>query len=142
MKTIGTAAIAYSACTAARWYLERSSRREREQWKGRILWKGLWNRGAAFSLPIPEKALLPGSALALGLLWLERRRSPIGAGLILGGGLSNLHERVQGGKVYDYIQFPKAPEPLRRYVFNLADLAILSGGALMLGCWGRKKWKP
>ena len=130
MKTICTAAAVYGGCAAARWYLNRSSRREEES--GWVRWKAMWNEGAAFSLPVPPEALIPASAAAMGLLWKERKRSPIGAGLLLGGGLSNLHERARLGKVYDYIQFPKAPEPWRRYVFNLADLAILSGGALLL----------
>ena len=92
----------------------------------------MWNQGAAFSLPIPARALPLASAAALGLLWVNRRWSPLGMGLILGGGLSNLYERVRHGRVYDYVQFPKAPKPLRRYVFNLADFAILSGCILLL----------
>ena len=55
----------------------------------------------------------------------------------MGGGLSNLAERVRYSRVYDYIQFPKAPVPLRRYVFNLADFSILAGGAALLA--SRKK---
>ena len=63
------------------------------------------------------------------LAWTFRRRkrSPAAAGLVLGGGLSNLRERLHTGAVYDYLQFPKAPSPLNRYVFNLADLAIILG---------------
>jgi len=57
---------------------------------------------------------------------------------VLGGGLSNLWERVMHGGVYDYLQFPKAPEKLRRYVFNLADLAILFG-VIAVALGGRRK---
>ena len=53
-------------------------------------------------------------------------------GLVLGGGLSNLLERLLHGKVYDYIQFPKAPGKLKRHVYNLADFAILLGGISLL----------
>ena len=52
----------------------------------------------------------------------------MGVGLILGGGISNLLERLRQGKVYDYIQFPKAPGRIKQYIFNLADFAILLGG--------------
>ena len=55
---------------------------------------------------------------------------------MLGGGLSNLMERLLHGKVYDYLQFPKAPGRLKRYVYNLADFAILLGG---IGLLLRKK---
>ena len=52
----------------------------------------------------------------------------MGVGLILGGGLSNLLERLRQGKVYDYVQFPKAPGRIKQYIFNLADFAIRLGG--------------
>lgn len=128
MKTFAAALAALSACTSARWYLDRSSRRETDHLGGRVRLKALWNEGAAFSLPIPPPLLPAASAAALGVLWTRRKRCPVGAGLMLGGGLSNLYERVRYGKVYDYLQFPRTPEPLRRYVFNAADLAILAGG--------------
>ena len=135
MKTVFTALAAASGCTAARWYLERSSRREVECLGGWVRLKSLWNEGAAFGLPVPFPSLAAG--VALGLTWSQRRRNPLGAGLILGGGLSNLAARVRYSRVYDYIQFPKAPVPLRRYVFNLADFSILAGGAALLA--SRKK---
>lgn len=136
MLTAFTALAAFSGCAAARRYLERHPayvRRETELLGGRVRLKALWNGGAAFGLPIPGEVLRLGSAAALGAVWAVRQRCcPAGAGLILGGGLSNLCERLLWGRVYDYIQLPKAPGPLRRYVFNLADLAILAGGALCL----------
>lgn len=126
-----TALAAFGGCTAARWYLNRSSRRETAYWKGRVRLKALWNEGAAFSLPIPAGVLPLASAAALGGLWVRRDRCPLGAGLLLGGGLSNLWERIRYGRVYDYVQFPRAPGGLGRYVFNLADFAILAGGGLL-----------
>lgn len=132
MLTVFTALSALSGCTAARWYLDRTSLREEEALGGRVRLTRMWNEGAAFSLPIPPRFLSLGSAAALGAVWASRKRwCPIGAGLILGGGLSNLRERRRG-RVLDYLQFPKAPGPLRRYVFNLADLSILAGSALCL----------
>ena len=56
----------------------------------------------------------------------------VGVGLILGGGVSNLTERLKTGKVYDYVQFPKAPGRLKQYVYNLADFAIFLGGMLLV----------
>lgn len=140
MRTVFTALSAFSGCAAARWYLNRSSRREAELLGGQVRLRALWNEGAAFGLPVPRRALDLGSAAALGAVWAARKRGcPIGAGLILGGGLSNLWERVRHGRVYDYVQFPKAPGPLRRYVFNLADLCVLAGGALCLRGGSRRR---
>ena len=131
MLTIITALITLGACTAARWYLDRTSRRETDCLGGRVRLRALWNRGAAFGLPIPNSALPAASAAVLGSIWARRRRSPLGAGLLLGGGAGNLLERLRRGRVYDYVQFPRAPGPLKRYVFNLADFAILLGGLLL-----------
>ena len=97
----------------------------------------LWNDGAAFGLPLKRTLVTALSILILPLVWVFRRRSPIGAGLALGGGLSNLWERLRCGAVYDYVQFPKLPK-IGRYVWNLADLAILIGG-LLLALLERKK---
>ena len=138
MLTAFTALAAYSGCAAARAYLDRSSRRDADCLGGRIRLKALWNEGGAFGLPIPAQVLPLASAAALGLLWGGRKRCPLGTGLIVGGGLSNLRERLTEGRVYDYLQFPRAPEPLDRYVFNLADLCVFAGGALCLWReWGR-----
>lgn len=137
MGTIFAALAAYSGCTAARWYLNRSSRRDTDCLGGRVRLKSLWNEGAAFGLPIPAEVLPLASAAALGLLWSGRRRCPLGTGLILGGGLSNLQERLTEGRVYDYLQFPRAPKPLDRYVFNLADLCVFTGGILCLRRGGK-----
>jgi len=142
MLTVFTTLATLGGCTAARWYLDRSSRREADYLGGRVRLKAMWNEGAAFGLPLPVKALPLASAAALGLLWPDRKRCPLGAGLILGGGMSNLCERIRCGRVYDYIQFPQAPGSLRRYVFNLADFALLGGGALLLLSPKRGDSKP
>lgn len=135
--TLFTALTAWSGCTAARLYLNRTSRRDEDLFGGRVRLKSMWNEGAAFSLPLPAETLPLASAAALALLWTRRRRCPLGTGLILGGGLSNLQERLTEGRVYDYLQFPRAPQPLDRYVFNLADLCVFAGGALCL--WRERK---
>ena len=132
MKTALTALTAYAACTAARSRPERPGPRKTELLGGRVRLHALWNEGAAFGLPLPPEALPLASAAALGLLWGRRKRCPLGTGLMLGGGLSNLRERLTEGRVYDYLHFPRAPRPLNRYVFNLADLCVFAGGALCL----------
>ena len=131
MLTLFTAAAVLAACAGLRCFLNRPERKDAFFWGGRIRLTALWNDGAAFSLPLKRKLVTALSILILPLVWVFRRRSPIGAGLALGGGLSNLWERLRRGAVYDYVQFPKLPK-IGRYVWNLADLAILIGGLLLV----------
>lgn len=128
MLTVFTALTTLGGCTAAQWYLNRSSRRDSEYAGGQVKLRSLWNEGAAFGLDIRFDMVVAASFAVLGALWTQRKRSPVGVGLILGGGLSNLLERLRQGKVYDYVQFPKAPGRIKQYIFNLADFAILLGG--------------
>ena len=136
MLTAFIAALTLGGCVAARWYLDRPSRREKEHAGGRVRLKALWNEGAAFSLPLGRNVVTAVSAALLGVLWARRKEHPVSTGLVLGGGLSNLLERLRQGKVYDYVQFPKAPGRWSRYVYNLADFAIILGG---IGFMFRKK---
>lgn len=131
------AAAVLAACVAVRRTLNRPERDGRDLWNGRIRLTALWNEGAAFSLPLKRTLVTALSILILPLVWLFRGRNPVGAGLALGGGLSNLYERLRHKKVYDYIQFPKLPK-VGRYVWNLADLAILAGGLLLALCDRRR----
>lgn len=139
MMTLLIALLTLTACTLARWYLERPGRKERGALGGTVRLTTLWNRGAAFGLPLGREMLVLLSTLALAataLFW--RRRNPIGAGLVLGGGVSNLWERLRHGKVLDYLRFPALPGKLGKYVYNLADLALFLG-ALLLALLPRKK---
>ena len=135
--TLFIAAVIFAACVGLRRYLDRPERTDREFGNGRIRLTALWTEGAAFSLPLKRGWVVLLSILILPFVWLFRRRSPLGAGLALGGGLSNLWERVRYGRVYDYVRFPKLPR-LWRYVWNLADFAIVLGGTL-LALLDRKK---
>ena len=136
MLTTWIAGVMLGGCSAARRYLNRADRRDTEHAKGHIKLRTLWNEGAAFGLPIKPSALIAASVSLMALLWAKRKEHPVSTGLVLGGGLSNLMERLLHGKVYDYLQFPKAPGRLKRYVYNLADFAILLGG---IGLLLRKK---
>lgn len=127
--TVLTALTALAACQALRQRMEGRSTQERTLMGGRVCLTELYNPAAAFSLPIGREVLWALSLPALGLLWRQRQRCPIGAGLALGGGVSNLYERRRFGRVLDYLRFPGLPG-LGRYVYNLADLLIF------LGCTG------
>ena len=71
-------------------------------------------------------ALLCGAAYFYG--WLKRQDllTRIGAGLLLGGAVGNLIDRVQSGLVVDFLDFRVWP------VFNVADIAITVGAGLLI----------
>ena len=137
MITLLIASVTLLASFCTRWYLHRSSRREESFLGGHICLTSLWNEGAAFALPLSRFFVAALSIGSLIFAWCKRHSTPLGAGLLLGGGCSNLYERLRHGKVYDYLRFPKAPGPIKGYVYNLADFAIFLGAILLVFC--RKK---
>ena len=54
-----------------------------------------------------------------------------GLALILGGGLANLLERFVHGYVTDYLQFRVPLAYLRKLIYNVADLCIFAGTAIL-----------
>ena len=92
------------------------------------------NSGVAFGLSGDVPPLLIGAAIALlvGLLaFLSLRRNAarlvwLPAGLLVGGALANLCDRVRDGAVTDFIDLPLWP------TFNLADVSIVIGVALLV----------
>ncbi len=94
------------------------------------------NPGAAFGLFPNATMLLIIVALLVSaiLLWLgrqgfDRRRVAIAMGMMLGGAVGNLLDRVRFGAVTDFIDLKVWP------IFNFADTA-LTFGALLLLWWG------
>jgi signal peptidase II len=92
------------------------------------------NHGVAFGLEAGHGtlvAILVGFAL-LGLLayFATHASRPLiwlATGLLLGGALGNLLDRIHTGSVLDFLQLPLGWPP-----FNLADVAIVLGVALLL----------
>jgi len=73
------------------------------------------------------------SLLAIGILaWRQRTHSlaGVGLGLIWAGGLSNLADRLMAGHVVDFMMLSAGP--FRTGIFNVADVAITTGVALVL----------
>jgi signal peptidase II len=101
---------------------------------GLLQWSLAFNRGASFSLMdnweyAPFKLAAVAIIAALVLLWLlgraESKWYTVGLGLLLGGAIGNLIDRVRYGAVVDFIDvywntshFP---------TFNVADSAITVG---------------
>jgi signal peptidase II len=90
------------------------------------------NEGVAFGLAGGSGApLVLVTALALGVVAYLFSRNPtrpgmwVAAGLLAGGAVGNLADRIRVGYVTDFIDLPAWPP------FNLADVAIC-GGVLLL----------
>lgn len=94
----------------------------------------LRNTGVAFGLlaglgPVPVVVL---AVVVLGVLlyhhaaWSGTGIGQWGVGLMLGGALGNIVERVRFGYVLDYLDIHVWP------VFNLADTAVVVGACLLL----------
>lgn len=90
------------------------------------------NPGIAFGLAtqLPSGVVLGATILVTaGLMVLAVRRelpSPTGSGLIIGGAVGNIGDRLLGGTVVDFIALSWWPS------FNLADVLLTGGVALSL----------
>jgi signal peptidase II len=92
------------------------------------------NEGIAFGLfpgrqsAVAVLTVLALCAIAIALAGLVARNDVVaaGAGLLVGGSLGNLIDRLSHGAVTDFIDFTRWP------AFNLADIAITVGAALIV----------
>ncbi len=101
----------------------------------------VWNRGVSFGLfrsPDGQELIrwllaAFSAAVAVGLIvWARRIGRPllsVAIGLINGGAVGNLIDRVRWGAVADFLNFSGLHFP---WVFNVADSAITVGVALLL----------
>lgn len=91
------------------------------------------NTGIAFGLFADSTTAVVAltSAAIIGMLWFFARSGrrhpllPVSLGLLLGGSLSNLVDRVRLGYVTDFVDFDYWP------AFNLADTFIVAGVAIL-----------
>lgn len=96
------------------------------------------NSGAAFGLLQEGRAFLvvASTTAAVFIMFLaeripaEERGKRLFLGMILGGALGNLIDRLHPGQVIDFIDVGVAS--YRWPVFNLADSAVTIGGALLV----------
>lgn len=95
----------------------------------------VWNRGVSYGLFQQHTdwgrwlLIIVSAVAALGFsVWLTRVRDRILAaalGLLIGGAIGNLVDRVAYGAVFDFIHFHWGS--FSWYVFNIADAAIVAG---------------
>lgn len=103
-----------------------------------------WNYGVSYSLFATHDGaaryamLAVQGAIVVGLIvWLQRGTNHLGAlalGLVIGGALGNMTDRLARGAVADFFHLHTTLPvgPLANYVFNVADVAITAGVALLL----------
>jgi signal peptidase II len=99
----------------------------------------VWNRGVSFGLLRAEAdlarwglavfSLVVAVALAVWARNLTRKLPALALGLVIGGALGNLVDRVRFGAVADFLDFSGLMFP---WVFNIADSGITIGVALLL----------
>lgn len=90
------------------------------------------NRGVAFGLGSRAPTWLvfvATTTIAVGIAvaaWRGRFPSPIAAGLLVGGALANVADRLEAGTVVDMFYLGWWP------TFNVADVGVTVGGALLV----------
>jgi signal peptidase II len=100
----------------------------------------VWNRGISYGLFAADSqaqvwflvAMKTAITLVL-IVWLVRntdRLTAIALGLLIGGAIGNTVDRILHGAVVDYVSLHAAG--YHWYVFNLADVWVVAGVALLL----------
>ena len=103
-----------------------------ESWPVRFVY--VTNTGAAFGILQEQNAFLVittiiGVAAILLYYWyppFEHAIMTVAVGMLLGGAIGNLSDRLRLGEVTDFIDFPRYPS------FNAADSSIVVGVALLV----------
>lgn len=93
------------------------------------------NTGVAFSLfnQMPQLLTVLGAGITIGVIYAYVTHLPsheplvqVGTGLVVGGALGNLIDRIRLGYVIDFVQVGWWP------IFNIADMAISCGAAVLM----------
>ena len=111
----------------------------------------VWNRGVSYGMfqagsmtgivVLTVFSLVAVAALSWWLRTADRRLLAIGLGLVIGGALGNVIDRVIYGAVADFFHFHAFGRDW--YVFNVADAAISVGVvALLLDAFVRPEARP
>lgn len=102
----------------------------------------VWNHGISYGLLQAdtgfERALLAIFALGVTgfLIWwlrgIKDTRLAISLGLIIGGAIGNVIDRILYGAVADFFYLHTFDRTMGWYVFNIADTAVVVGVAIMV----------
>lgn len=108
-----------------------------------------WNQGVNFGLLSNSSDLARWGLIILALaislwVWLWVRREPhrnivkVSAGLLIGGALGNVVDRLIYGAVADFLNM-SVPGFYNPYSFNVADITIFAGAIGLVLFTGREK---
>jgi len=99
-----------------------------------------WNQGVSFSMFSHDAAFMPYvlSAVALAIVvmltgWLrtaDRRLTALSIGMVIGGAIGNVIDRLLYGAVADFLDFHAFG--VHFWIFNVADVGISVGVALLV----------
>ncbi len=136
-----TAALAILAAFALDLFVKHLVLAHAATWNGRVIVTGLldtdytWNHGVSFSLFWQSSSV--GGAVLAGLLMVvivgvaiaafrtDKALTAAGYGLIAGGALGNIADRIQHGAVFDFLVVRFGATPF--FVCNSADIFISLG---------------
>ena len=102
-------------------------------WQPFILFRMAWNEGINFGIPLGNRWVLIGLALMIcaWVVWWMNRDRPnlwvqLSAGLVLGGAIGNVIDRIVYGAVADFLNMSCCGWE-NPWSFNVADIAIFFG---------------
>lgn len=114
----------------------------RELFGGKLIFRKAYNKGAALNFLAKKQEFVAGFSAALVIVTLLAEIAliskkgahvlKIGLALIVGGGLSNVYDRLVRNYVVDYISFGVKWKKLKNIVFNLSDLCIFIGALFVV----------
>ncbi|MDY4669746.1 MAG: signal peptidase II [Oliverpabstia sp.] len=148
---VSVAAAIFAADSMIKYWAEKklSDKAVREVAKDKILLRKLHNKGMACNMGEDHPEVVKMGTLTLwglccaGFYRLLRHpgknlEKAAGA-FVIGGGASNLADRLFRGYVVDYFSFNVKWEKLRRLVFNLSDIFVIMGALLSLAAGLKRK---
>ncbi len=120
-----------------------------EVWPPYLTFHMAWNRGVNFGLFSNDAEVMRWVLVALSLAisawvlrWMGRedhgRRAAVAAGLLVGGALGNVADRVVYGAVADFLN-TSCCGISNPFAFNVADVAIFAGALGLVLFTGRSK---
>lgn len=121
---------------------------EREILNGKVVLTKHYNQGFAMNAGKDKPKLVKAIHLGVAIIFLlcytlivrdkGSKVKKVGSAMVLGGGLSNLFDRLTKGHVVDYVRVPvKKCSWLSKIIFNFSDVMIFIGAILLL--FGREK---
>jgi signal peptidase II len=148
-----TAALTFAADQALKWYvvvaLDLANRLYIEVWPPFLTFVMAWNRGINFGLFAGDSDLARWILVALALaivawvvVWARgepgSRWMQVSAGLLVGGALGNVIDRLIWGAVADFLNMSCCGWQ-NPWAFNVADIAIFVGAFGLILTAGRQK---